>query len=1166
MIGTSRVALPSEQRCSIGGDVVAPGALLILFAAVIGFLLFGCTGMHPGTDAISNGSQKIKEKVMTWPGGFAVRLSTGLLLLLAILCGSGTGNLLAQSFRGAIRGELTDAHGLHVAGAKVVARNLGTSETREVTADGDGLYRFLEMAAGEYEVSALASGFEEVRAPQVRVEVGIDTVVNLTLSQVKGHQERVEVIESVPLMETSSTTLSQVVDRKLVQELPLNGRDFGKLVALAPGVTVDPSGVAGTEKGFGQFNINGNRDRSNNYTLDGTDNNDPFFNNSALNQVGITGAPATLLPLDAIQEFNLQSQFAAEYGRNSGSVVNVVTRSGSNSVHGSLYEYNRNSALDSRNYFNVTSKPDGSPNPKTPFNNNNFGGSLGGPIKKDRIFFFGAYEGQRETVGSDFDLFVPTLADIATAKAEALSYAASNSLTIVTAPLDKILSYLPTTTDQANHTLPYTVSDTNNNNNFIVKADVNVTPNNTFTARYAFGQSQQAFPLGSPSNAGGSRIATFEQISPTRVQVLSASWLATFSSTRINELRFGYSRFRTSFNSADGAPGNPNYIAPGGTGLDFGTALPGLPEIDFNGYFDNLGATAYSLPRGRVSQTYQVLDNFTWTRGHHTVKFGGEYHRYLVQSYNDNLGRGLVVVNGPGIDTNPYIDELIGFYLGNLGSYANTFANTGNTNRNTFNNNFGFFAQDEWRVLSNVTVIAGLRWEYFGPLGEKNNLLSNFDASGNLVPVGSPTLPHVYNRDLNNFAPRLGITWSPKAQTVVRAAYGIYYDYAPQNNLIANYTNSAGLATNPVPALLASGSPYFVGGMNYNSSAWTGGAAAGSVFTPITDQTTQSVFITDLNLRTPYVQNWNVNVQRQVAKTVAVEIGYVGSKGTKLTRLYDKNQDFSNPNWSAIDVFSGGANSTYNAVETTMRLYGFHGFSGFSTYAFGKSLDGASDGIDFNFATAAFPQNSDNLRAEKGPSTFDTRNRWTTAMNYDVPVAHSLPHALAAGWQLNTVITIQSGRPIPIVNSNDTSNTFNYHQRPNVVPGVHPVLPNWSPTSGYLNALAFAQPATGTFGSLGRDQIYGPGFMNFDFSVTKNFGIREKMKLQLRAEMFNIFNHPNFALPSNVITPGINADGSVNTTAGPAGVITQTPDVAQGNPGLGGGGPRVMQLGIRLEF
>jgi len=1082
-----------------------------------------------------------------------LRMTTASFLLLVL---SGVTSIAgAQSFRGGIRGEVTDAKDLRVAGAKVIARNLATSETREITANESGEFRFVELPAGSYEISAMAPGFQEVHAPQVVVNVGEETVVNLRLAKVSEKQESIVVTEAVPLVDTTDTTLSQVVDRQLVEELPLNGRDFGKLVALTPGVTVEGSGVAGTEKGFGQFNINGNRDRSNNYALDGTDNNDPFFNNSALNQVGITGAPATLLPLDAIQEFNLQSQFGAEYGRNSGAMVNIVTRSGSNNFHGSLYEYNRNSNFDARNYFNTKLNPDGSFNPQSPFNNNNFGGSLGGPIKKDHAFFFLAYEGQRETVGSDFNLVVPTAEQIATARAEALAVNPNINM----APLDKIIALMPTTTDAVNNFLPYTVQDTNNNNNLIAKVDFNLSEKNSITGRYAFGQSNQAFPLGSLGGFGsGSRISTFEQLSPTRVQVVSASWLSTFSPEKVNEVRFGYSRFRTSFNSADATPGNPNYIDPSALGLDMGTNHVGLPEIDFNGAIENLGATAFSVPRGRVSQTYQILDNFTLIRGRHTMKFGGEYHRYDVQSFNDNLERGLLDVTNLNIDPNFIVDSLASFYLGSF--FTST--DTGRTNRDTFNNNLGFFAQDEWRVRSNLTVIAGLRWEYFGPLGEKNNLLSNFDKNGNLVQTGSPTLPQVYNRDLNNFGPRLGISWNPRANTVIRVAYGIYYDYTPQNNMIANFTNSAGLATNPVPAL--TGTPNFVGGMDFNILAWTGGAAAGPVFTPTVNP--QSIFITDLNLRTPYVQNWNLNIQQQINPAVAFEVGYVGSKGTKLTRLYDKNQDLTNPNYAVIDVFSGGANSTYNALQATARLQNFHGFSGFSTYAFAKSLDGASDGIDFNFATAAFPQNSDNVAAEKGPSTFDTRHRWTTALTYVVPTFNALPHALGAGWQLNTVITVQSGRPIPIITSNDTSGTFNFHQRPNVVAGQPVILSNWSPTTGYLNPYAFAQPADGTFGDLGRDQIYGPGFRNLDFSATKNFQFREHYTLQFRAEFFNIFNHPNFALPSNVLNPGINADGTKNLNAGPAGSITQTPDVAQGNPGLGGGGPRVMQFGVRLQF
>jgi hypothetical protein len=610
-----------------------------------------------------------------------------------------------------------------------------------------------------------------------------------------------------------------------------------------------------------------------------------------------------------------------------------------------------------------------------------------------------------------------------------------------------------------------------------------------------------------------------------------------------------------------------------------GTDQVGLPEIDFNGYIENLGATAYSIPRGRLSETFQVLDNITVIRGRNTWKFGGEYHRYDVQSFNDNLERGLLDVNScffeadgscPTLSNDAIVNELANFYIGNLFAIGNA----GNTERFTFNNNLGFFAQDEIRVRTNLTITAGLRWEYISPLSEKHNLLSNFDPSGNLVEVGSATLPLLYHRDLNNFGPRLGISWSPRGRTVVRAAYGIYYDYTPQNNLIANYTNSAGVATNPVPSL--AGTPYFVGALDFNSGPWNG-TATGPVFTPTVFP--QSIFVVPLGLRTPYVQSWNLNIQREITRTLAFEIGYVGSKGTRLTRLYDANQGHdpnimnpAYPQYAAVDVFSDSANSTYQGLQTTVRLQQFHAFSGFSTYTFSKSLDGASDGINFNFANAAFPQNSEDLPAEKGPSTFDTRRRWTTAVNYAVPDLPHLPQLVGSGWQLNSIVTVQSGRPINIITDQGGVNS-NFVERPDILPGVIPILAHWSPTTGYLNPRAFAYPAVtaadpnGYFGDLGRDEIYSPGFWNYDFSVTKNFPLGEHFELEFRAEFFNIFNHPNFALPSNVITPGFLADHvTPNPNAGAAGLITQTPDVAQGNPGLGGGGPRVMQFGLRLQF
>jgi hypothetical protein len=1063
------------------------------------------------------------------------------LLALAVLTPGSPATSFAQSFRGTIRGTVTDPSGAVVPATKITARNVATGESREASTSDDGVYTIAELSASEYELTFEKAGFLN-QVVRTRVSTGADSIVDAALALPGGQPTEVRVNDTAPLVEATNSTLSQVVDRTLVQELPLNGRDFGKLVALTPGVTVEGSGVAGTEKGFGQFNINGNRDRSNNYTLDGTDNNDPWFNNSALNQVGITGAPATLLPLDAIQEFNLQSNFAAEYGRNSGSIVNIVTRSGSNAFHASLYEYFRNSYFDARNYFNTKFNQNGTPNPQSHFNNNNFGGSVGGPIVKDRTFFFAAYEGQRERVGSDFNLFVPTPAEVQLAEQEALANSAiiPNGLNPA---LAKILqTYLPSTPN-ADNTLPASVSDKNDNNNLIARIDHQINSVHSLTGRYAFGQDSQIFPLGSLGGFGsGSRLGAFAQRSPTRVQVASGSLLSVLNANHVNEVRFGYSRFRNSFGSLD------DRVDPSTLGINLGTGKLGLPEFDFNGSIENLGATIFGIARGRISQTYQILDNFTWTRGRHSAKFGAEYRRALVDFSNDNFARGLFSFNSapppvtiPGADA--ISTTLANYFLGN--GFAE--AETGNTARNVRNNGLSFFALDDIRVRPNFTLNLGLRWEYFSPVSETHNLMSNLlDPTGVLVMVGTPQLPRPYTRDLNNFGPRLGFAWSVRPRTIVRSSYGIYYDYVPLHLAQANFTNSAGIGANPV-------GPEAIVPLNFDQNAYNGTTTPGApVFTlPAGPPVLPSIFITDQNLRTPYVQSWSLNVQQELGNSFAVEAGYVGTKGTKLVRLYDLNQNGINPNYLVIDVLSSGTSSTYHAGQFTARLQNWHRLSGFSTYTFSKSLDGASDGIDFNFAGAAFPQDSTNLRAEKGPSTFDTRHRWTTAINYQVQSLSYLPRLLAEGWQLNSIITVQSGRPIPVL----TGGGINGHQRPDVVPGQPFMLPNWTPSTGYLNPNAFATPA-GNFGDLGRDQIYGPGFRNLDFSISKLFKLTETAALQFRAEFFNIFNHPNFSLPNGFISPG----------SAPAGTISSTPDVAQGNPGLGGGGPRVLQFALRVQF
>jgi Carboxypeptidase regulatory-like domain/TonB-dependent Receptor Plug Domain/TonB dependent receptor len=1076
--------------------------------------------------------------------------------------------LLAQSYRGSIRGKVSDPSGELVAGAKVTAKSAGTGIIRGTITGADGAYVLAELPAGEYVVLADSTGLSTA-AQNVVVNVGLDTIADFDLTRFEKKLEMVTVTGEAPVIETSRDVLGEVVDQKLVTELPLNGRDFGKLVALTPGTTVDPSGVAGTQGGFGQFNINGNRDRSNNYTLDGTDNNDPFFNNSALNQTGIGGAPASLLPIDAIQEFNLQSQFGAEYGRNSGSVVNIVTKSGTNQFHGTAFEFLRNSALDARNYFNTQSR-------KSVFQNNNFGASLGGPIVKEKTFFFGAYEGQRERVGSDFLLLVPTQTQIQQARVIAQGFNGG----VINPGLDAILAFYPKSdTNQ----IPGVVHDKNDGNNFIVKIDHNLTDTELLTGRYAFSQSDQVFPFGSPGGFGaGSRLPQFAQTSPARVQVASFSLLSSLSTSTINEVRFGYSRYRTSFNSLD-ANLNPTSI-----GLNFGTGKLGLPEFDFTG-IENLGATGFSVPRGRTSQTFQILDNFTWLKGKHTFKFGGEFRRAAIDNFNDNLERGIFQFTaGVGLSNDPIVDALADFYTGGsqdtgpFGACCSFVSvDAGNTQRTTYNNGLSFFAQDDYRLSSSLTLNLGLRWEYFGPLSEKNNLLSNLGQDGTLAMVGTDGLNGLYRRDLHDFGPRVGFAWSALKNTVVRAGYGIYHDYVPQDILIANFTTSAGVATNPI-------GPKAVLPLSFDATAFNGTNPMPNA--PIMNGIASppySIFITPRDFHSPYTQNWNLNIQQKVAENASVEARYVGSKGTKLVRLTDLNEPDANgnrtinPNYSAIDELTPSSSSTYHALQAITRVQNAHRVSGFASYVWSKSIDDASDGIDF-VPGAAFPQDPGNLAAERGPSLFDTRHRFTAAINYELASWNSL-RKFGSGWQLNTVISVQSGRPIPIANSTDTSGRFYFNQRPNVVSGVNPILPHWTPSTGYLNPLAFVQPAFGTFGDLGRDAIYGPGYSNWDFSIAKNTRLTERLNLELRAEFFNILNHPNFALPAHTIIPGFvdngtpgnpqvvpnpaaHVNGDVTQPLLPMGLLTQTPDVAQTNPGLGGGGPRVIQLAAKFIF
>ena len=482
------------------------------------------------------------------------------------------------------------------------------------------------------------------------------------------------------------------------------------------------------------------------------------------------------------------------------------------------------------------------------------------------------------------------------------------------------------------------------------------------------------------------------------MQVLSASLLSTLSASYINEVRFGYSRYRTSFSSLNAG------FDPASIGLNFGTGKLGLPEFDFTG-IENLGAIGFSVPRGRTSQTYQILDNFTWLRGRHTLKFGGEFRRAAIENFNDNVERGIFQFSaGNGFDADQVVDSLVNFYTG--GEFDTNFdffvlAATGNTQRTTYNNGFSFFAQDDYRVAPNFTLNLGLRWEYFGPMSEKNNLISNLAPDGTLAIVGTHGLHGLYERDLHDFGPHLGFAWNVRSNTVLRAGYGVYYDYVPQHLLIANFTSSAGVVTNPI-------GPKPVLPMDFDPLAFNG--TNGTPSAPILTANTTgpySVFVTPQKFHSPYTQNWNLNVQQRLALNASAELGYVGSKGTKLVRLTDLNEPDAdgippNPNFGTIDELLPGASSIYHALQATLRIQNTHGVSGFASYNWAKAIDDASDGIDFA-PGVAFPQDPSNLTAERGPSSFDTKHRFTVAINYDVPAWKGLGK-FGSGWQLNWIV------------------------------------------------------------------------------------------------------------------------------------------------------------------
>jgi hypothetical protein len=1213
--------------------------------------------------------------------------------------------LFAQGTAGRILGSVTDQSGGAIAGATVIVTDVDRNVPRTLTTDQSGEYNAPNLLPGNYKVRAEAKGFKAFERSGVILQVNGEIRVDLSMQPGEVSQT-ITVNESVPLVETTNAELGATLQSAIISDIPLNGRNFENLLQLNPGVTIYPGGAGFTQS------ANGQRPHDNSYLVNGIMASDPWMGQSVFNAVGAAGDAGTIMPVDAIDEFKTEENPRAEYGWKPGAIVNVGVKSGTNAIHGSAYAYGRNTAFDARDYFNPASAPAGVTfNPtKQPVDLEQFGGTFGGPIKKDKLFYFANFESQRYAIGNPSAIATPTqsaLTQACTNAGTALSLESASLAGLNPATCAALSSKL--TTDpgglQFQGLFPVTntgttFSDQTTTNQIyggLAKVNYHMNDKNQLEGMYFISQGNNV-AVDTPGAEVSNAWLTAQHF---RSQAVSGDWAFTPNSTTVNEVRVGYAHYYQTFFGNDASQNPANYNFNGQT-YEFPTGVTnplyfGAPDIRIKGFNAYPGGDVIGVGWPKVigpDGVLELLDHVSVLKGKHAFKFGGEF--LYNKSDTNETANAKSQIRFTGLN---------GFMLGDVSRGA---IFLGDAQRTLYNYAFAGFAQDDWRITPRLTLNLGIRYELNTVVHELNGEMGNFDPVKGIYQTNNP-----YNGDHNNFAPRVGFAWDMfgNGKTVLRGGAGILYETFSfdvmngEGNLLGLRTFPTGLPLlnngNPTPttaggniqlqSLTLTGTslgPIQSAWQNFNPGAPVAGQA--SLFAAAAQpacgdgSTTNSSFITppspcevygvDPNIRTPYVSNWNLDIQHAITNNLSIDVGYVGNHGTKLLGKLDVNQptpfagwtaaakatciaDYTNcnpdgnaeqaaqpftaPCAAAVGVGPNGSggifnptnsclsylsyitlikniyDSNYNGLQVTLTGRNYHGLSFTAGYTYSHALGMASDqGTAANFPV---PLNSyGNIRQQMYANTdFDIRHRFTLSLNYVLPSKKGFGQLLE-GWSVNTIVIATSGLPWGLSDqTTDFSGTnvigsqaqslgeqWNFFGNPSDFTPVH----GWTDTNGgwqnqgggapYFSGTSDAQcetkaraldggaatglnqaalfnlgcyrvgnsmllpPAFGSYGNTKPNIFRDAGFKNVDFSVTKLFTFHERYKAEAKVEFFNLLNHPDWSNPAG--GPG----GAIpDPSAGvPFGFVGLTPDTYSSNPQLGSGGPRAMQLGLKLSW